>query len=181
MTCIIHIYTLIFTLHCIDCVQSFYLMCTIFPSFLCRYGAGLLFAYLAFVPFCEAGVVDTLSLQVILFTKLFFSLFPSIFCLTLLESSNVLGHPINKPIWIDSSKFSIIDRFVRISKKILYRIQYILRLSYVETLARKHKSPLTSEALFVIFSFGFSVIVLSWLDYLLISHYYSFPLWGKKM
>ncbi|XP_022952093.1 uncharacterized protein LOC111454854 [Cucurbita moschata] len=27
------------------------------------YGAGLLFAYLAFVPFCEAGVVDTLSLQ----------------------------------------------------------------------------------------------------------------------
>ncbi|KAG6571810.1 hypothetical protein SDJN03_28538, partial [Cucurbita argyrosperma subsp. sororia] len=27
------------------------------------YGAGLLFAYLAFVPFCEAGVVDALSLQ----------------------------------------------------------------------------------------------------------------------
>ncbi|XP_010091271.2 uncharacterized protein LOC21393593 isoform X4 [Morus notabilis] len=28
-----------------------------------RYEAGLLFAYLAFVPFCEAGVVDSLSLQ----------------------------------------------------------------------------------------------------------------------
>jgi hypothetical protein len=30
----------------------------------CRYEAGLLFAYLAFVPFCEAGVMDGLSLQV---------------------------------------------------------------------------------------------------------------------
>ncbi|XP_076923237.1 uncharacterized protein LOC143585308 isoform X2 [Bidens hawaiensis] len=27
------------------------------------YGAGLLFAYLAFIPFCEAGIVDSLSLQ----------------------------------------------------------------------------------------------------------------------
>jgi hypothetical protein len=27
------------------------------------YEAGLLFAYLAFVPFCEAGVTDSLSLQ----------------------------------------------------------------------------------------------------------------------
>ncbi|KAJ6762426.1 PROTEIN KINASE SUPERFAMILY PROTEIN [Salix koriyanagi] len=27
------------------------------------YEAGLLLAYLAFVPFCEAGIVDTLSLQ----------------------------------------------------------------------------------------------------------------------
>lgn len=27
------------------------------------YGAGLLLAYLAFIPFCEAGVVDSLSLQ----------------------------------------------------------------------------------------------------------------------
>ncbi|XP_078162920.1 protein kinase superfamily protein isoform X3 [Carex rostrata] len=28
-----------------------------------RYAAGLLFAYLAFVPFCEAGVIDAISLQ----------------------------------------------------------------------------------------------------------------------
>ncbi|KAL7613174.1 hypothetical protein Lser_V15G07914 [Lactuca serriola] len=27
------------------------------------YGAGLLFAYLAFIPFCEAGIIDSLSLQ----------------------------------------------------------------------------------------------------------------------
>nr|YP_010119715.1 maturase K [Hemsleya zhejiangensis]QRC26902.1 maturase K [Hemsleya zhejiangensis] len=65
---------------------------------------------------------------------------------------NVLGHPISKTIWIDSSDFDIIDRFVRISrnlshyyrgsskKKNLYRIKYILRLSCVKTLARKHKS-----------------------------------------
>lgn len=31
---------------------------------LCRYEAGLLFAYLAFIPFCEAGIMDSLSLQV---------------------------------------------------------------------------------------------------------------------
>ena len=71
---------------------------------------------------------------------------------------NVFGHPISKPTWIDSSDFDIIDRFVRISrnlshyyrgsskKKNLYRIQYILRLSCVKTLARKHKS--TVRALF---------------------------------
>lgn len=35
-----------------------------FYEFQCRYEAGLLFAYLAFVPFCEAGVMDSLSLQV---------------------------------------------------------------------------------------------------------------------
>nr|YP_009439959.1 maturase K [Gynostemma pentagynum]ATG86820.1 maturase K [Gynostemma pentagynum] len=65
---------------------------------------------------------------------------------------NVLGHPISKTTWIDSSDFDIIDRFVRISrnlshfyrgsskKKNLYRIKYILQLSCVKTLARKHKS-----------------------------------------
>nr|WET24656.1 maturase K [Gynostemma burmanicum (nom. inval.)] len=65
---------------------------------------------------------------------------------------NVLGHPISKTAWIDSSDFDIIDRFVRISrnlshyyrgsskKKNLYRIKYILQLSCVKTLARKHKS-----------------------------------------
>nr|AFU76386.1 maturase K [Bauhinia subclavata] len=65
---------------------------------------------------------------------------------------NVLGHPISKPAWADSSDFDIIDRFVRIcrnfshyyngssKKKNLYRVKYILRLSCIKTLARKHKS-----------------------------------------
>nr|AMT80751.1 maturase K [Canavalia albiflora]AMT80762.1 maturase K [Canavalia concinna] len=65
---------------------------------------------------------------------------------------NVLGHPISKPVWADSSDFDIIDRFLRISrnlshyyngsskKKSLYRIKYILRFSCIKTLARKHKS-----------------------------------------
>nr|QVX30726.1 maturase K [Castanospermum australe] len=65
---------------------------------------------------------------------------------------NVLGHPISKPVWADSSDLDIIDRFLRIcrnlshyyngssKKKSLYRIKYILRLSCIKTLARKHKS-----------------------------------------
>nr|AFU76428.1 maturase K [Schnella guianensis] len=65
---------------------------------------------------------------------------------------NALGHPISKPVWADSSDFYIIDRFVRIcrnfshyyngssKKKNLYRVKYILRLSCIKTLARKHKS-----------------------------------------
>nr|AEI70690.1 maturase K [Glossopetalon spinescens var. aridum] len=65
---------------------------------------------------------------------------------------NTLGHPISKPAWADSSDSDIIDRFLRIcrnlshyysgssKKKSLYRIKYILRLSCVKTLARKHKS-----------------------------------------
>nr|AML27213.1 maturase K [Cheniella glauca] len=65
---------------------------------------------------------------------------------------NELGHPISKPVWADSSDFDIIDRFVRIcrnfshyyngssKKKNLYRVKYILRLSCIKTLARKHKS-----------------------------------------
>nr|YP_010538935.1 maturase K [Datisca cannabina]UYF12796.1 maturase K [Datisca cannabina] len=65
---------------------------------------------------------------------------------------NVLGHPISKSTWADLSDFDIIDRFVRIcrnlshyysgssKKKSLYRIKYILRLSCLKTLARKHKS-----------------------------------------
>nr|ACB15267.1 maturase K [Capparis elaeagnoides] len=65
---------------------------------------------------------------------------------------NVLGHPISKSTWMDSSDSDILGRFVRISrnlshyhsgsskKKNLYRIKYILRLSCVKTLARKHKS-----------------------------------------
>nr|AKA94425.1 maturase K [Pearsonia aristata]AKA94427.1 maturase K [Pearsonia sessilifolia subsp. marginata] len=65
---------------------------------------------------------------------------------------NVLGHPISKPAWAHSSDFDIIDRFLRIcrnlshyyngssTKKSLYQIKYILRLSCIKTLARKHKS-----------------------------------------
>ena len=65
---------------------------------------------------------------------------------------NVLGHPISKATWTDSSDSDILNRFVRISrnishyysgssnKKNLYRIKYILRLCCVKTLARKHKS-----------------------------------------
>nr|QPK76588.1 maturase K [Oxalis corniculata]QWE50287.1 maturase K [Oxalis corymbosa] len=66
---------------------------------------------------------------------------------------NTLGYPISKPTWADSSDSDIMDRFVRIcsnlshyyrgssKKKSLYRINYILRLSCVKTLSRKHKSP----------------------------------------
>nr|Q9TKR9.1 RecName: Full=Maturase K; AltName: Full=Intron maturase [Austrosteenisia blackii]AAD52879.1 maturase-like protein [Austrosteenisia blackii] len=65
---------------------------------------------------------------------------------------NVLGHPISKPVWADLSDFDIIDRFLWIcrnfsqyyngssKKKSLYRIKYILRLSCIKTLSRKHKS-----------------------------------------
>nr|CAQ77181.1 maturase K [Huertea cubensis] len=67
---------------------------------------------------------------------------------------NGLGHPISKPTWADSSDSNIIGRFVCIcrnlshyhsgssKKKSLYRIKYILRLSCVKTLARKHKSTI---------------------------------------
>nr|YP_009672547.1 maturase K [Aquilaria crassna]YP_009993122.1 maturase K [Aquilaria beccariana]YP_009993301.1 maturase K [Aquilaria microcarpa]YP_009993480.1 maturase K [Aquilaria subintegra]YP_010427418.1 maturase K [Aquilaria cumingiana]BBC21078.1 maturase K [Aquilaria agallochum]QCY50671.1 maturase K [Aquilaria crassna]QNO34694.1 maturase K [Aquilaria beccariana]QNO34783.1 maturase K [Aquilaria crassna]QNO34962.1 maturase K [Aquilaria microcarpa] len=65
---------------------------------------------------------------------------------------NASCHPISKPTWVDSSDSDIIDRFLRIcrnfshyhsgssKKKGLYRIKYILRLSCLKTLARKHKS-----------------------------------------
>nr|CDQ47555.1 maturase K [Pera ekmanii] len=65
---------------------------------------------------------------------------------------NAVGRPISKPILADSSDYNIIDRFVRICRNLshyysgsskktsLYRIKYILRLSCVKTLARKHKS-----------------------------------------
>jgi len=63
---------------------------------------------------------------------------------------NVLGHPVSKPSWADLSDSDILDRFCRIcrnlshyysgssKKKSLYRIKYILRISYARTLARKH-------------------------------------------
>nr|YP_011029321.1 maturase K [Spiraea longigemmis]WNV24722.1 maturase K [Spiraea longigemmis] len=77
---------------------------------------------------------------------------PLIVSLAKVKFCNALGHPISKSTWSDSSDFDIIDRFVRICrnishyysgssrKKSLYRIKYILRLSCVKTLARKHKS-----------------------------------------
>lgn len=67
---------------------------------------------------------------------------------------NALGHPLSKPLWTDSSDFDILDRFAQIwenlsnfyggsaKKKNLYRIKYILQLSCIKTLARKHKSAL---------------------------------------
>nr|QWE50203.1 maturase K [Biophytum sensitivum] len=78
---------------------------------------------------------------------------PLIVLLAKSKFCNTLGYPISKPTWADSSDFDIIDRFVRIcnnlshyyrgssKKKSLYRLKYILRLSCVKTLARKHKSP----------------------------------------
>nr|AAY60704.1 maturase K [Phyllanthus claussenii] len=65
---------------------------------------------------------------------------------------NAAGYPISQPIWAGSSDSDIINRFVCIyrnlshyysgssKKKSLYRIKYILRLSCVKTLSRKHKS-----------------------------------------
>nr|AWO76671.1 maturase K [Pelexia olivacea] len=64
----------------------------------------------------------------------------------------ISGHPISKPIWTDLSDSDILDRFCQIcrnlcryhsgssKKQVLYRINYILRLSCARTLARKHKS-----------------------------------------
>nr|QIB97731.1 maturase K [Margaritaria dubium-traceyi] len=77
---------------------------------------------------------------------------PLIRSLSKTKFCNAVGHPISKPIWAGSSDSDIINRFVRIcrnlshyysgssKKKSLYRIKYILRLSCVKTLSRKHKS-----------------------------------------
>nr|BBM90806.1 maturase K [Microtropis fokienensis] len=71
--------------------------------------------------------------------------------LTKARFCNVLGHPISKSTRADSTDSAIIDRFVRIctnlshyysgssKKNSLYRLKYVLRLSCVKTLARKHK------------------------------------------
>nr|ARD02204.1 maturase K [Chamaerhodos erecta] len=81
-----------------------------------------------------------------------FPLIPMIGSLAKVKFCNTSGHPISKSSWADSSDSDIIDRFMRIGgnlshyysgsskKKSLYRIKYILRLSCVKTLARKHKS-----------------------------------------
>nr|YP_010500561.1 maturase K [Euphorbia altotibetica]UXB55807.1 maturase K [Euphorbia altotibetica] len=72
--------------------------------------------------------------------------------LSKMQFCNAVGHPISKPIRAHLSDSDIIDQFARIcknfshfysgssKKKSLYRIKYILRLSCVKTLARKHKS-----------------------------------------
>nr|AAK71037.1 maturase [Hiptage benghalensis] len=77
---------------------------------------------------------------------------PLIGSLSKTKFCNAVGHPISKPSWADSPDSDIIDQFLRISrnlshyysgsskKKSLYRVKYILRLSCVKTLARKHKS-----------------------------------------
>lgn len=46
------------------CFYYFYRHSICESSALCRYEAGLLFAYVAFIPFCEAGSIDSLSLRV---------------------------------------------------------------------------------------------------------------------
>nr|ABT17065.1 maturase-like protein [Potentilla concinna] len=81
-----------------------------------------------------------------------FPIIPMIGSLAKVKFCNILGQPISKSSWADSSDSDIIDRFVRIGenishyysgsskKKSLYRVKYILRLSCVKTLARKHKS-----------------------------------------
>nr|BAV69337.1 maturase K [Cladopus fukienensis]BAV69338.1 maturase K [Cladopus fukienensis] len=72
--------------------------------------------------------------------------------LSKMQFCNKMGHPISKPIWIDSLDSDIIERFVRLCNKIsyfysgsskkkdLYQIQYILRFACLKTLARKHKT-----------------------------------------
>nr|YP_010419777.1 maturase K [Leucosyke puya]USG53477.1 maturase K [Leucosyke puya] len=77
---------------------------------------------------------------------------PLIGSLSKMTFCNIFGHPVSKSTWADSSDFDIIDRFARIcrsffhyysgssKKKSLYRVKYILQLSCVKTLARKHKS-----------------------------------------
>nr|YP_010295828.1 maturase K [Premna puberula]UMB49812.1 maturase K [Premna puberula] len=79
---------------------------------------------------------------------------PLIASLAKAKFCNVLGHPVSKPTRADLSDSNIIDRFGRICRnlshyhsgssknKSLYRIKYILRLSCVRTLARKHKSTI---------------------------------------
>nr|AAU09819.1 maturase K [Margaritaria cyanosperma] len=79
---------------------------------------------------------------------------PLIRSLSKTKFCNAVGHPISKPIWAGSSDSDIINRFVRIcrnlshyysgssKKKSLYRIKYILRLSWVKTLSRKPKSTI---------------------------------------
>nr|YP_009333818.1 maturase K [Glycosmis mauritiana]AOZ20771.1 maturase K [Glycosmis mauritiana]BAN18696.1 maturase K [Glycosmis pentaphylla]BAN18697.1 maturase K [Glycosmis citrifolia] len=74
--------------------------------------------------------------------------------LTKARFCNALGHPISKSTWADFSDSHLIDRFVRIcrnlshyysgssKKKSLYRVKYILRLSCVKSLVRKHKSTI---------------------------------------
>nr|QFQ44169.1 maturase K [Dissochaeta vacillans] len=80
------------------------------------------------------------------------TIIPMIDSLSKAKFCNPLGHPIGKPAWADSSDSDIIAQFRRIcrnlshyhsgssNKKTLYRIKYILRLSCLKTLARKHKT-----------------------------------------
>nr|YP_009463914.1 maturase K [Broussonetia kazinoki x Broussonetia papyrifera]YP_010229839.1 maturase K [Broussonetia x hanjiana]YP_010229925.1 maturase K [Broussonetia kazinoki]AUW55369.1 maturase K [Broussonetia kazinoki x Broussonetia papyrifera]QST19184.1 maturase K [Broussonetia x hanjiana]QST19356.1 maturase K [Broussonetia kazinoki] len=77
---------------------------------------------------------------------------PLIGSLAKMRFCNVLGYPVSKSTWAESSDFDIIDRFAYICRNLfhyysgsskknsLYRVKYILRLSCVKTLARKHKS-----------------------------------------
>nr|YP_009738385.1 maturase K [Osbeckia stellata]QIB72079.1 maturase K [Osbeckia stellata] len=80
------------------------------------------------------------------------TLSPMIDSLSKSKFCNPLGHPIGKPAWADLSDSDIIDQFLRICRnlshyysgsskqKTLSRVKYILRLSCLKTLARKHKT-----------------------------------------
>nr|QST15757.1 maturase K [Elatostema qinzhouense] len=80
------------------------------------------------------------------------SISPLIGSLAKTKFCKVLGHPVSKSTWANSSDFYIIDRFACIcrnffhyysgssKKKTLYQVKFILRLSCFKTLARKHKS-----------------------------------------
>nr|BAB33392.1 maturase K [Cladopus taiensis] len=71
--------------------------------------------------------------------------------LSKMKFCNKMGHPISKPIWIDSLDSDIIDRFMRLCNKIsyfysgsskkkdLYQIQYILRFACLKTLVGNPK------------------------------------------
>nr|YP_009319287.1 maturase K [Nepsera aquatica]APA18409.1 maturase K [Nepsera aquatica] len=108
------------------------------------------------------------------------TIIPIIDSLSKAKFCNPLGHPIGKPSWADSSDSDISEQFLRIcrnlshyhsgssTKKTLYRVKYILRLSCLKTLARKHKTTgrvflkrLGSEVFEEFFSLRREEIVLS--------------------
>nr|BAM33967.1 maturase K [Weddellina squamulosa] len=77
---------------------------------------------------------------------------PMIESLSKMRFCNKMGQPVSKPTWTDSLDSDILERFVRLCKKIsyyysgsskkkgLYQIHYILRFACLKTLARKHKT-----------------------------------------
>nr|YP_009993663.1 maturase K [Phaleria macrocarpa]QNO35412.1 maturase K [Phaleria macrocarpa] len=124
---------------------------------LCKYSLDLL-GYLSNVKFNPSVIRSQLLENLFIIDNTIKKLDTKIPIISLIGSlskanfCNAAGHPISKPPWVDSPDSDIIDRFVRIcrnishyysgssKKKSLYRVKYILRLSCLKTLARKHKS-----------------------------------------